>query len=53
MAIWCIMASPLILNYNIFGPERGMIDPEIVKIAMHDEAIAVNQDPLGKSAVRA
>ena len=42
MAIWCIMASPLIINYNIFdGP--GRVDPEIEKIVMHDEAIAINQ----------
>lgn len=52
MAIWCIMASPLIINYNIFAPDRGTVDPEVVKIVMHDEAIAINQDPLGKSAVR-
>ena len=52
MAIWCIMASPLIINYNIFAPEIGTVDPEVVKIVMHDEAIAINQDALGKSAVR-
>lgn len=52
MAIWCIMSSPLIINYNIFAPDRGTVDPEVVKIVMHDEAIAINQDPLGKSAVR-
>jgi hypothetical protein len=52
MAIWCIMASPLIINYNIFAPEVGTVDPEVVKIVMHDEAIAINQDALGKSAVR-
>ena len=52
MAIWCIMASPLIINYNIFAPEVGTVDPEVVRIVMHDEAIAINQDALGKSAVR-
>ena len=41
MAIWCIMASPLIINYNIFAPERGTVDPEVVKIVMHEEAIAI------------
>ena len=52
MAIWCIMASPLIINYNMFAPEIGTVDPEVVKIVMHDEAIAINQDALDKSAVR-
>ena len=43
MAIWCIMASPLIINYNIFAPDRGTVDPEVVKIVMHEEAIAIDQ----------
>lgn len=43
MAIWCIMASPLIINYNIFAPEIGSVEngDEITKIVMHDEAIAI------------
>eukprot|EP00038_Savillea_parva_P011759 m.199898 g.199898 ORF g.199898 m.199898 type:complete len:546 (-) comp20901_c0_seq1:247-1884(-) len=49
--IWCIMASPLILNHNIF-PGPHAVDPNITKLIMNKDAIGINQDPLGKSAVR-
>ena len=50
-SIWSIMASPLVLNHNIFpGPKA--VDPALTKLITNKEVIAVNQDPLGKSAVR-
>lgn len=51
LQIWCIMASPLILNHNIFpGPKA--VDPAVTEIITNKEVIAINQDALGKSAVR-
>ena len=45
------MASPLILNHNIFpGPKA--VDPAVTEIITNKEVIAINQDALGKSAVR-
>ena len=41
-SIWSIMASPLVLNHNIF-PGVGAVDPEITKLIMNKEVIAVNQ----------
>ena len=38
--IWCMMTSPLILNFNIFP---GGVDPQIFEIVSHVEAIAINQ----------
>ena len=35
-SIWSIMASPLILNHNIF-PGEGAVDPEITKIITNKE----------------
>ena len=41
-SLWCIMASPLILNHNIFpGPKA--VDPEVTKIILNKEVIAINQ----------
>ena len=41
-SLWSIMASPLVLNHNIF-PGVGAVDPEITKLIMNKEVIAVNQ----------
>eukprot|EP00035_Acanthoeca_spectabilis_P026249 m.461917 g.461917 ORF g.461917 m.461917 type:complete len:545 (-) comp22452_c0_seq1:114-1748(-) len=50
-SIWCIMSSPLILNHNIFpGPDA--VDSNLTKLITNKEAIAINQDKLGKAAVR-
>lgn len=46
-ALWCIMASPLWITYDIFNPPPG-----IHAIVTHPEAIAINQDSLGQMAVR-
>jgi hypothetical protein len=51
-SIWCIMASPLILNHNIF-PGKGAVDAQITKIITNKEVISINQDALGKSVVLA
>ena len=45
--IWCIMASPLWITYDIFNPPPG-----IHEIVTNPEALAINQDRLGKMAVR-
>ena len=46
-----MMSSPLILNHNIV-PGQGAVDPRVTEIITNKEAIAINQDLLGKSAVR-
>ena len=42
-----MMASPLWITYDIFRPPPG-----IHEIVTNPEAIAINQDSLGKMAVR-
>lgn len=51
LSIWCMLSSPLILNYNIFESEK-VADPEITRMVMNKEAVAINQDPLRETAVR-
>ncbi len=46
MSLWCIMASPLIATNDV----RNMND-ETKRILMNEEAIAVDQDALGKQGV--
>ncbi len=49
--LWCMMASPLILGNDI----RKLIDipdSDILKILKNKDLIAINQDPLGRQAVR-
>ena len=48
-ALWCIMSSPLWITYNIFN---HTLASRMNSIVMNREAIAINQDPLGKSATR-
>jgi hypothetical protein len=45
--IWCMMASPLWITHDIFDPPPG-----IHAIVTNPEAIAINQDTLGRMAVR-
>lgn len=47
MSLWCIMASPLIATNDV----RNMND-ETKRILLNDEAIAINQDALGKQGER-
>jgi alpha-galactosidase len=47
MSLWCLQAAPLLAGNDI----RSM-KPEIGAILMNKEAIAVDQDKLGKQAVR-
>ena len=46
-SLWAIMAAPLIA-----GNDLGNMQPEIGGILMNKEAIAVDQDPLGKQGKR-
>ncbi|MFZ1799900.1 MAG: glycoside hydrolase family 27 protein [Chitinophagaceae bacterium] len=47
MSLWCIMASPLIATNDV----RNM-NAETKRILMNEEAIAIDQDALGKQGVR-
>jgi alpha-galactosidase len=47
--IWCIMASPLWITYDIFNPT---ITNAVQGLVTNAEAVAINQDPLGAMAVR-
>lgn len=42
MAIWAILASPLMMSVDL-----RTIRPEYKAILLHENLIAVNQDPLG------
>ena len=46
-SLWCILSAPLMLGNDIRD-----LSPEIYKILINKEAIAVNQDPLGKQGVK-
>ena len=46
-SLWCILAAPLIA-----GNDLDNMKPEVAEILMNKEAIAVDQDPLGKQAKR-
>lgn len=47
MSMWSLLAAPLIL-----GCDLTKLDPFTVGLLSNDEVIAVDQDPLGKPAVR-
>ena len=47
MSLWCIMASPLIATNDV----RNM-NEEVRRILLNDEAIAIDQDVLGKQGER-
>jgi len=46
-SLWCILAAPLMLGNDI-----RKATPEVLEILLNQEAIAVNQDPLGKQGVK-
>ena len=46
-SLWCILAAPLIA-----GNDLDNMKSEVAEILMNKEAIAVDQDPLGKQAKR-
>ena len=46
-ALWCMMASPLVLGNDI-----RKIDAKVVEIVTNKELIAIDQDELGKQAKR-
>ncbi|MDQ8204449.1 glycoside hydrolase family 27 protein [Pelagicoccus sp. SDUM812003] len=46
-SLWCILAAPLIAGNDV----RDMT-PEVTAILTNAEAIAINQDPLGKQGTR-
>ena len=47
MSLWCLLASPLLA-----GNDLRTMTPAVKEILTNKEAIAVNQDKLGKQAVR-
>ena len=47
MSIWCLLASPLILGCDI-----TRLDDFTLNLLTNDEVLDVNQDPLGKAALR-
>lgn len=42
-SLWCILAAPLMIGCDV-----RTIDPESMEILLNHEAIAIDQDPLGK-----
>ncbi len=46
-SLWCILAAPLMA-----GNDLRIMTPEILEILTNKEAIAINQDPLGKQGYR-
>jgi alpha-galactosidase len=46
-SLWCLLASPLMIGCDV----RNM-NPATRQILLNQEAIAVNQDPLGRQGVR-
>jgi len=47
MSLWALAPSPLMLGMNL--PDN---DPWTLSLLTNDEVLAVNQDPLGKQAIR-
>ena len=47
MSMWCMMASPLAMSNDLRN-----VTPEVRRILLNPEIIAIDQDPLGKAAVR-
>ncbi|MBD5233281.1 MAG: glycoside hydrolase family 27 protein [Bacteroidales bacterium] len=46
-AMWCMWSSPLILSLDV----RDYIAPEDLALITNPELIAINQDPMGQSAI--
>jgi alpha-galactosidase len=44
-SMWCMLSSPLLI-----GCDLTRLDPYTLAILTNDEAIAINQDPMGKEA---
>ncbi|NLF99137.1 MAG: alpha-galactosidase [Lentisphaerae bacterium] len=47
LSYWCLLASPLLL-----GCDLTRLDPFTLNLLTNDEVLDVNQDPLGRQAVR-
>ncbi|MBN3036670.1 MAG: putative Ig domain-containing protein [Bacteroidales bacterium] len=47
ISLWCLLSAPLLLGCN-----PVMMDPFTLNLLTNDEVLAVNQDPLGKQALR-
>ncbi|HRR34289.1 MAG TPA: NPCBM/NEW2 domain-containing protein [Kiritimatiellia bacterium] len=47
ISYWCLLASPLLL-----GCDLTRLDPFTLNLLTNDEVLEVNQDPLGRQAVR-
>ena len=46
-SLWCILSAPLMMGNDIRNAT-----PEILEILLNREAIAINQDPLGRQGVK-
>ena len=46
-SLWCMLAAPLMMGNDI-----RKATPETLEILLNKEAIAINQDPLGKQGVK-
>jgi alpha-galactosidase len=47
ISLWCLLSSPLLI-----GCDMSSIDPFTLALLTNDEALDINQDPLGKTAGR-
>ncbi|MEO7716084.1 MAG: NPCBM/NEW2 domain-containing protein [Capsulimonas sp.] len=47
MSMWCLLSSPLLI-----GCDMTRLDPFTLALLSNDEALDINQDPLGKPAAR-
>ena len=47
MSLWCLLSAPLVL-----GCDLAKLDPFTVGLLSNDEVIGLDQDPLGRPAVR-
>jgi len=47
MSLWCLLAAPLLI-----GCDLTKLDDWTLTLLTNDEALAVNQDPLGRQASR-
>jgi alpha-galactosidase len=45
ISLWCLLSAPLLI-----GCDMTQLDPFTLNLLENDEVIAVDQDPLGKSA---
>lgn len=47
ISLWCLLSAPLLI-----GCDLSQLDPFTLNLLSNDEVLAVDQDPLGKAAMR-